>query len=290
MHGFNYSVPHFITSVRGTRIIVTLQIVADVLRVPMVEFPNYPSCDCLKTMSKDELISAFCERPSDWGKRQYTYYSSFAKGLRFLKMVMTFVLQPLSYYNSITEPYARFLLSLIEHLTIDFPSHFIFSIIDVYSNTATRDKLIFPSAITRLLHHFEVRSPSSDPFPIMGAIDASTVKRSETQFRSRLFGSIATLTPSAPSTSAPSTSMGGMTLAAIMAQLQRMDALLDTLSTELYQVNTLVGHITRRQARLGGFLESPSPPSEAFKTSEDDDDDDDEDGDASSPSDDEMST
>ena len=76
-----------------------------------------------------------------------------------------------------------------------------------------------------------------------------------------------------------------------------MDACLDTLSDELCQVNTYVGRIPRRQARLGGFMESPSPPPEAFeddKTSEDDDDsdddDDDEDGDASSPSDDEMFT
>ena len=41
-------------------------------------------------------------------------------------------------------------------------------------------------------------------------------------------------TPSSPSTSAPSTSAGGVTLDAIMAQLQRMDARLDTLSTKLY--------------------------------------------------------
>ena len=70
-----------------------------------------------------------------------------------------------------------------------------------------------------------------------------------------------------------------------------MNACLDTLSTELYQVNTCVGHIARRHARLGGFVESPSPPLEAFETSEDDDDDDDdEDGDASSSSTNEMST
>ena len=62
-------------------------------------------------------------------------------------MVMTFVLHPLSHYNSITEPRARFLLSLLKRLTIDFPSHFIISLIDVYSNTATCDKLMFPSAI-----------------------------------------------------------------------------------------------------------------------------------------------
>ena len=33
-----------------------------------------------------------------------------------------------------------------------------------------------------------------------------------------------------------------------MAQLQRMDARLDTLSTELYQVNVRVGRIAQQQA------------------------------------------
>ena len=187
------------------------------LHVPRVEFPDYPGCDCLKTVSKDELISAFCEFPSNWGECQFTYCSGFAKGPRFLNMVMTFVLHPLSYYNSITKPCAQFFLSLIEHLTIDFPSHFILSIIDVYRDTVTHDKLIFPSAITRLLRHFKVHFPYSNPFPIMGAIDAGIVKRSEVQFRSRRSGSTATPTPSAPSTFAPSTSMGGVSLAAIMA-------------------------------------------------------------------------
>ena len=54
-----------------------------------------------------------------------------------------------------------------------------------------------------------------------------------------------TQTPSFPSTSAPSSSSGGVTLEAIMAQLEHMDACLDTLSTELYQVNTHVSRIAR---------------------------------------------
>ena len=56
-----------------------------------------------------------------------------------------------------------------------------------------------------------------------------------------------------PSTSAPSSSVGGVTLEAVMVQLQHMGARLDTLSDELCQVNTLVGRIAQRQARLGGF-------------------------------------
>ena len=95
------------------------------LRVPRVEFPNYLGCKRLRTMPKDELKSTFCERPAMWGERQFTYYSGFAKGPQFLNMVMTFILHPLSHYNPITEPRARFLLSLLKHLTIDFPFHFI---------------------------------------------------------------------------------------------------------------------------------------------------------------------
>ena len=66
--------------------------------------PNYHGYEHLRTVSKDELISTFCERPSDWGDRQFTPCSTFAKGPRFMNIVMTFVLHPLSYYNSITKP------------------------------------------------------------------------------------------------------------------------------------------------------------------------------------------
>ena len=69
-------------------------------------------------------------------------------------MVMTFILHPLSHYNFILEPYAQFFLSLLKYIFIDFPSHFILSLIDVYRDTTTCDKLIFPSAITRILRHF----------------------------------------------------------------------------------------------------------------------------------------
>ena len=86
-----------------------------------------------------------------------------------------------------------------------------------------------------------------------------------------------------------------------MAQLQRMDARLDTLSTELYQVNVRVGHIAQWQAAMGGFAPEPTPstphPVASDSNAEDDDDDDgdgddddasDDNGDASST--DEMST
>ena len=90
-------------------------------------------------------------------------------------MVMTFVLHPLSHYNSITEPHAQFLFSLLEDFSIDFPSHFILFLIDVYRDMVTRDKLIFPLAITQILHHFSISYPESPHFSVTCAIDATTV-------------------------------------------------------------------------------------------------------------------
>ena len=78
-----------------------------------------------------------------------------------------------------------------------------------------------------------------------------------------------------------------------MAQLQHMDARLDTLSIELYQVNICVGRIARWQAIMGSFtpkVSPPPPPMASDFNSEDEDEDngddddasDDDDGDASS--------
>ena len=94
MHEFDYSVPLFVTHVQGTHIVVTPDIVFEVLRVPRVEHPDYLGCDRLRTMSKDEFISSFCKRPSDLGDRKFTFWTDFAKGPGFLSMVITFVLFP----------------------------------------------------------------------------------------------------------------------------------------------------------------------------------------------------
>ena len=200
-----------------------------------------------------------------------------------MNMAMTFVLHPLSHYNSITEPRAQFLLSLLEHLTIDFPSHFILSIINVHLDSASRDKLIFPSAITRILRHFSVPFPSSDHFTMICAIDYATVKRSEAQFRSQQSDLAAPSSCLAPSRSSPSSFSGDVTLGDVMVQLQRMDARLNTLFTELYQVNVCVSCIARRQVSMVGFAPeaTPSPPSPIASNFEDEDGDDGDDDDAS---------
>ena len=181
MHVFNYSVPHFVTRVRGTCIVVTPDLISELLHVKRLEFSDYPGYECLRTMSKDKLSSHFCERLFSQGDHQNTPCSGFVKGLRLLNMVMTFFIHPLSHYNPIIEPCARFLLSLLEGLTIDFPYHFILFLIDVYKDSTTSDMLIFPLATTRILRHASVFYLESTHFSVMCAIDVVIIRQSEAQ-------------------------------------------------------------------------------------------------------------
>ena len=127
-----------------------------------------------------------------------------------------------------------FFLSLLEGLTIDFPFHFVLSLINVYKDTATCDKL-FPSTITRIIRHASISYPESPHFFVMGAISSASIRLSEAQLRPKRPRTEMVTPPasSAPSISAPSSSAGGVTLEAVMAQLQHMAAHLDTISNEL---------------------------------------------------------
>ena len=67
MHVIDNYVPCFVTTFRGTCIVVTPDLISKILHVLRIVHPDYLSCECLWTMSRDELIPHFCETPSIWG-------------------------------------------------------------------------------------------------------------------------------------------------------------------------------------------------------------------------------
>ena len=93
-------------------------------------------------------------------------------------MVKMFILTPRSHYNTITKPRARFLYSLLEGLSIDFPSCMNLSSLNTFHDIANNDKLIFYSFIKRILIQASVSIPSFFHFSIMGAIGKESIVRS----------------------------------------------------------------------------------------------------------------
>ena len=108
MHAIDTVVPWFTTVFHGTHIVVTPELISDVLRVPKVDHPDYPSHEHLFSISRDELALLCCEKAMLWGGSLNFSTMKFAKGPRILNMVMTFVLTPQSHYNTITKPHAHF--------------------------------------------------------------------------------------------------------------------------------------------------------------------------------------
>ena len=116
----------------------------------------------------------------------------------------------------------------------------------IYKDMATHDKLIFPSAITKIIRHASISYLESPHFSVMSAINGAFVRQSEAQLPLNRPQTETVIPPtrSTSSTSTPSSSStGGVTFEAVMAQLQHINAHLDTLSDELCQVNTHVSHI-----------------------------------------------
>ena len=110
----------------------------------------------------------------------------------------------------------------MEDVSIDFPSHMIESIIEVYRDTTTCDMLIFISAITCILTHMHVTIPPSPLFYVMGAISKESIWKSVVdlavkQPRMETMDAAPTLQPS--SSSIPSSSRADVSFVDIMNQL-----------------------------------------------------------------------
>ena len=78
MHAINTSVSRFTTVFRGTYIIVTPELIFEVLHVPKVDRPDYLSHCHLSSIFK-ELASLFCEKAMLWGGTLNFSITEFAK-------------------------------------------------------------------------------------------------------------------------------------------------------------------------------------------------------------------
>ena len=67
IHGIHTSVPQFSMTFQATRIVVTSDLISEVLHVLRVSHLNYLGCEHFWTVSRDKLLSHFYETPSIWG-------------------------------------------------------------------------------------------------------------------------------------------------------------------------------------------------------------------------------
>ena len=76
--------PQFVSTFRGTHIVVNPDLISEVLLVPKVAHLDYPGCERLQIVSRDDVLSHFCRKPSFRGGALNTPCLGFAKALTFL--------------------------------------------------------------------------------------------------------------------------------------------------------------------------------------------------------------
>ena len=62
MHAIDTFVPWFTMVFHGTRIVVTSDFISEVLQVPRMDRPDYPSHRRISSISRNKLASLFCEK------------------------------------------------------------------------------------------------------------------------------------------------------------------------------------------------------------------------------------
>ena len=82
IHNIDTSIPRFAITFRSTHIVVTSDLISEVLHVLRVAHPNYPNYEHLQTVSKDELLSHFCKTSSTCGGKLNTLCLSFCQRLK----------------------------------------------------------------------------------------------------------------------------------------------------------------------------------------------------------------
>ena len=80
MHTIDTFVPQFTIIFCGTRIVVTSELISEVLCVLKVDHPDYTNHERLSSISSDQLASLFCEKAMLWGGTLNFSTVEFAKG------------------------------------------------------------------------------------------------------------------------------------------------------------------------------------------------------------------
>ena len=82
MHAIDTSVVRFTMVFCDTCIVVNSKLNSEVLRVPRLDYPDYPSHKHLSSISRDELASLFYEKAMLWGGVDTAFCTPYNSGPR----------------------------------------------------------------------------------------------------------------------------------------------------------------------------------------------------------------
>ena len=131
--------------IRGEEYVITPQVVAFALGVPLVRQPMYPYTE---TLLLDDIMSLLTGTTIRWGR--ITFYELTELNYLFFQ-ISCHSIWPISHLHTIPLKRCAFMYTLVNNAPTSFPTVFIHSLVEVHKSNAKFHGIFFPVFIHRIL-------------------------------------------------------------------------------------------------------------------------------------------
>ena len=169
------------SQIRGEEYVITPQVVAFTLGVPLVRQPIYPY---IEVPLLDEIMSHIIDTTIRWGfdPRITTHELTELNYLFF--WIACHSIWPISHLHTISIKRCAFLYALATDAPMSFPTLFIRSLVEVHRSSSKSHGLFFPIFIHRILLHLGLEDfPTSKPVHIIAPIGVTFLRQRATSLK-----------------------------------------------------------------------------------------------------------
>ena len=164
--------------IRGEEYVITPQVVAFALGVPLVRQPMYPYTE---TLLLDDIMSLLTGTTIRWGR--ITSYELTELNYLFFQ-ISCHSIWPISHLHTIPLKRCAFMYTLVNNAPTSFPTLFIHSLVEVHKSNAKFHGIFFPVFIHRILLDLGLEDfPAFEPVHIITPIGATFIRQRATQMK-----------------------------------------------------------------------------------------------------------
>ena len=183
IHSNDSNTQYVMSWIKGEEYVITAQVVASALGVPLVWQLVYPNSEVLPL---DEIMSHIIGTSIRWGfDPRITTHELTKLNYLFFQIACHFI-WPISHLHTIPIERCSFLYALMTDTPMSFPTLFIRSLIEVHRSSSKSHGLFFLVFIHRLLIHLGLEDfPVSEPVHIIAPIGATFLRQRAAQMKAR---------------------------------------------------------------------------------------------------------
>ena len=160
--------------IRSVDFTITLRVVSEALKVPVVREPIYPY---VEASPLDVVMSYFTGSSIQWGFNPQITSSALSKTAYLFLKVACHSLWPISHLHTIPLERCVFLYTFMSSASISFPHLFLRSLNEVHRSSAIGHALIHPIFIHRILLFLGlVDFPSDEPVHVVAPLGATFLR------------------------------------------------------------------------------------------------------------------